>query len=197
MIVAFDANFLLMLFDKKAKAPKRAGKAQIRDAQCRIDLLVQDFSKKRSKILIPAPALAEFLLLAADSYKDYLAEITKSPVFEVAPFDDPACMELVEFSLAQGKPQKRDPVTTWAKLKYDRQIIAIAKVHRAKTIYTTDDGLGNFAIQIGINRVDLEDLPEPPPVQEEFPFPARPQSGAPLVLVKTTEANVEQSEVTE
>jgi len=176
MITAFDANFLLMLFDKKVKVPKRVGRPVIRDAQERIDLLVQDLAKKRSKIVLPTPALAEFLLLASDSYGKYIAEIKKYAVFEVFGFDDPSCIELVDLSLLHGKPKKFKPEDTWAKLKYDRQIVAIAKANRAVSIYTTDDGLGAFAEQCGLKRVDLEDLPELPPVQETLALHAGPKS---------------------
>jgi hypothetical protein len=168
MIVLFDANFLLMLFDEKARAPKRAGKPVIKNASERIELLVQDLSKKRTKIIVPTPALAEFLLMASDSYDRYLAEIKKRTVFEVFGFDDPACIELVDMSLALGKPKKNKPEDTWAKLKYDRQIIAIGKVNRAQQVYTTDDGVRNLAIQAGMKPIDLEDLPEPPPRQTQL-----------------------------
>jgi hypothetical protein len=154
-----------MLFDARAKVPKRSGRPVIKNAKERIELLVEDLSKKKAKVIIPTPALAEFCLLASDAYEQYVKEIKRRPAFEIAGFDDIACIELIDLSLAHGKPKKSRPEDTWAKLKYDRQIVAISKAGRA-TIYSTDDGVKSFALQVGLEPIDLEDLQEPPLKQE-------------------------------
>jgi hypothetical protein len=103
--------------------------------------------------------------MASDSYDQYIAEIKKRTVFEILGFDEAACIELVDMSLSLGKPKRRTPEDTWAKLKYDRQIIAIAKAGRARRVYTTDDGVRALALEVGLVPVDLEELPAPPPKQ--------------------------------
>ena len=50
---------------------------------------------------------------------------------------------------------------TWVKVKYDRQIVAIAKVAHADTIYTDDEGLRGFAEAQGLSVVKLAELPLP------------------------------------
>ena len=166
MIALFDANFLILLFDAKAPAPSRPGRFKILDAQRRIQNLVDDLAKKRVKIIIPTPALSEFMLLTPDAYTSYLTEIRKRSVFEICSFDDAACVELVEYSMQLGNPKRKpDRVETWAKLKYDRLILAVAKVNRVTELYTNDDGVRDLALQLGIKPIDLEHLPVPPPEQ--------------------------------
>jgi hypothetical protein len=51
---------------------------------------------------------------------------------------------------------------TWAKVKYDRQIVAIAKVCGATTIYSDDDGIAALGKEANIQVVKLWELPLPP-----------------------------------
>jgi hypothetical protein len=51
---------------------------------------------------------------------------------------------------------------TWAKLKFDRQIIAIAKVNCAKSIYSDDFGVKSVATANGLKTVHTWELPLPP-----------------------------------
>lgn len=50
----------------------------------------------------------------------------------------------------------------WVKVKFDRQIVAIAKVASANIIYTDDEGLRSFAEAQGLRVVRLAELPLPP-----------------------------------
>jgi hypothetical protein len=168
VIYLFDTGFLHLLFDDRAKVPKdRHGKPTVDRIQERIDYLVQTISQRRGKIVIAAPSLAEFLLLAEEKYADYLTIIRRKSVFEVAGFDDPEAVELAEHWKKHGDRKKLKPNTsdTWAKMKYDRQIVAIAVTRRIECIYSTDKDLHRFAEQLNIKSCDIADLPLPPPRQ--------------------------------
>ena len=158
-----------MLFDPNARVPyDPVQKKPIVDrAQERIDHLVQTMSQRHDKVVIPAPALAEFMFLAADRRIEYLTLIRRKAVFEIAGFNDSEAVELVEYSLRISPTKKlkaRSP-ETWAKLNYDRQIIAIAATHRVEAIYSMDNGVHILAGLVGIKSYGLLDLPLPPPVQ--------------------------------
>jgi hypothetical protein len=78
------------LFDDKARVPRdKSGKPIVDRAQERIDFLVQTMSYRKDKIIVPSPALAEFMLLASDKWNEYLTIIRRKSVFEIAGFDDP------------------------------------------------------------------------------------------------------------
>lgn len=48
-------------------------------------------------------------------------------------------------------------------MKFDRQIVAIAKVSGAKTIYSTDKEVLSLPKKEGLQAVSLDELPMPPP----------------------------------
>ena len=62
-----------------------------------------------------------------------------------------------------GEDGKRNGLDgTYAKIKYDRQIVAIAKVEGVKTLYSDDKNIYKFAGRYGITVIRIADLPLPP-----------------------------------
>lgn len=49
-----------------------------------------------------------------------------------------------------------------AKVKFDRQIIATARVNRAKSIFSDDENVGKFALAHAMTVISIWDLPLPP-----------------------------------
>jgi len=175
VICLFDAGFLHILFDEKARVPRDPkGKPIIDRAQDRIDFLVQTIGERRdNKIILPTPALTEFMLLAEDRYADYLTIIRRRSIFEISGFDDPESVELVEHWRKFGDHRKKlrmGTPETWAKMKYDRQIAAIAVTRRVDRIYSTDSDLKKYADELQIKYVGLTNLPLPPTSQVPLPF---------------------------
>jgi predicted nucleic acid-binding protein len=165
VIGLFDAGFIYILFDDRARVPRDAkGKLVVDRAQDRVDFLVQTISERKDKIILPSPALTEFMLLSVDRYRDYLAIIRRKAVFEIAGYDEPEAIELVEHwqQFGDGNKLKRGAAETYAKLKYDRQIAAIAKTRRVECIYSTDSDLEKYADQLNIKFCNLIHLPLPP-----------------------------------
>ncbi|HEV8039027.1 MAG TPA: hypothetical protein VGP62_09200, partial [Bryobacteraceae bacterium] len=56
------------------------------------------------------------------------------------------------------------------KIKFDRQIVAIAKVEGADAIYSTDPDVSKHAQKVGIKCLGIADLPTAPSVQEELSY---------------------------
>lgn len=161
MTAAIDTSLLLLLLDPNTPVPKdETGKA-IPDAQKRVLHLLNELSKARRKLIIPTPVLSEMLLLTQTAGQQYLEKINKSRAFVVAPFDQKAAIELAlmtALSKRQAKKLRAGSAVTAAKLKFDRQIVAIAKVNGAKTIYAGDGDLATFAKDNGIEAIKLEEL---------------------------------------
>lgn len=176
MIYLFDTTFLYVLFDPSAPVPwdKERNKPVYRGRE-RIEHLVKILSEKKSKIVLPTPALAEFMLFAGENWGDYLSIIKKRAVFEIAGFNDSESIELVQYcrTFTGGLKTKIPSKSTWAKVKYDHQIAAIAKTHRVHTIYSDDCDLKTVASRLDIPCLGVGDLPLPPPAQmsliEELP----------------------------
>lgn len=82
-------------------------------------------------------------------------------------------------------------VATWAKVKFDRQIVAIAKVFNATMIYTDDSDVRALAAAENIPVTGVAELPLPPPkTQMEMPL-------APPAAVEQTDVIIPESEETE
>ena len=171
-MVVFDASFLILAFD-----PQAAGRERTPRLQERVDMLLADLSKAKSKILIPTPALSESSVKAD---MKILQTLNTSSGFKIVPFDERAAIEAAELTKnAVRESDKRDPVVaaTWSKIKFDRQIVAIAKVENAEAIYTTDPEICKHAQKVGMPCLGIADLPVPPAVQEPLPLSGEGSEG--------------------
>jgi hypothetical protein len=80
------------------------------------------------------------------------------------PFDERAAIELAAMELAdRGKGGKKaGSDAPYQKVKFDRQIVAVAKVNDAHTIYSDDDDVRKFATKAGMKVVSTWELVIPP-----------------------------------
>jgi predicted nucleic acid-binding protein len=166
-MVSMDTGYLGLLIHPAAKPPiDPATKKPLVRAKDRIEKLVDDLNAASDRVVIPTPVLCEFLVLAENDGQQYLAELFNQPGFYIRPFDQLAAIELAAMELlARGKGGKRIPAaasTPWQKVKFDRQIVAISKVHQVHTIYSDDNDVRVLAENIGIKVVPSWELPLPP-----------------------------------
>jgi hypothetical protein len=134
----------------------------------RVEYLLETLRKQDERIIIPAPAFSEFLVLAGEDGPLYLAKIREMSIFRVVPFDNRAAIELADIEIAiRAKLGKRGsvPEADWQKVKFDRQIVAIAKSHGARCIYSDDPHIEKHGKDCGIEVIPLSKLPLPPAVQ--------------------------------
>jgi hypothetical protein len=107
--------------------------------------------------------------------------ISNSSAIRIAPFDLRAAVEAAEMTKnAMRDGDKKDPTVsaTWAKIKFDRQIVAISKVEGVDVIYSTDSDVARHARSVGIECRGIADLPPAPSVQERLRFEAEAVAGA-------------------
>jgi predicted nucleic acid-binding protein len=144
-MVIFDTTFLTFLFVPNAKCG-------VERARERVDFVISDLHGEGEKVGIPTPVLSEILIKTGHSTQQIVSDLTKGTRFQILPFDTIAAIEAAEIAIdAQKKgPKRGDSKETWAKVKYDRQIVAIARVHKARIIYSDDPGLRNLAESLGI-----------------------------------------------
>jgi predicted nucleic acid-binding protein len=166
-MVATDSTFLALMLHPQAKpCLDPATKRPIKSVTERIDKLLEDLDAARERIILPTPALSEFLVLANDEAAAYLTEIHQKSAILIKPFDEMAAVELASMEIAaRKKGRKRSPAsddTPWQKVKFDRQIVAIAKVNGARVIYTDDQDVINIAEEEGIKAVRCSELEIPP-----------------------------------
>jgi predicted nucleic acid-binding protein len=155
-MVAIDNTFLSLMLHPRAKPPNDPATGKpVERIEDRIDKLIEDLDSESERIILPTPVLSEFLILAGRDGPAYLEKLSDMKNILVKPFDQVAAIELaaieVEDRLKEGK--RAGSASPWAKLRFDRQIVAIAKTNGATRIYSDDEDVMKFATRIGIKEV--------------------------------------------
>jgi hypothetical protein len=135
-------------------------KHPIADAKERVNFLISDLNGRGDQILIPTPALSEILVRSGKARNSIIQRLTKNPRFMLAAFDLRAALELaVMTDAALSRSDKKDgSPATWAKVKFDRQIVAISKVERLSCIYSEDDDVRSIGKREGLSVLGVSDI---------------------------------------
>jgi hypothetical protein len=169
-MIVFDATFAMLLIDQKASVPTDADTGQpFLNARERIEYFL---STCEDRVVIPTPALAECLVGASGNTSELFNKLKNSYRMGIEPFDELAAIEVALMSEAESVSKGQLGDITKAKVKYDRQIIAIAKVIGASTIYSDDANLKSRAMREGIKGVGLGEMSLPaisPQIDMDFP----------------------------
>jgi hypothetical protein len=163
-MVVFDTSCILLTLDPKTRPPidPKTGVA-LTNYKKRVDFLIQRLGNAKEEIVIPTPVLSEFLVGAGQNRHEYIEKFISSRHFTIAEFDMLAAIELALLNDPDLNSQKRlNDTLTKAKIRFDRQVISIAKVRGAKTIYAGDGPLADCARDNGIQAIMTWELPEPP-----------------------------------
>ena len=165
MLVAFDADVLSMVLNPSIDPPIDPTTGQPTEkVRERLEYLLAELEKDKTRVIIPTPALSEFLVIAEESGPDYLSAIDRQAMFSVEPFDTRAAIEAAASTRAAiAKGNKKSGTTgVWQAVKADRQIVAIAKVLGVARIYSDDSDMQNIASESGIEVIAVWQLPPPP-----------------------------------
>lgn len=167
-MVVFDSTTLLLVLDPRSKPPvdPKSGQPAQKAAE-RIEYLIDTLHNDDAKILIPTPVLSEVLVNAGSAMTRYLDILNGQRVFRIAPFDEKAAIEAAiahRSALDRGgiRIDAANPDATRAKIKFDRQIVAIAKAEGAEVIYSDDDDVIGYAQQSGLKAYRTSELELPP-----------------------------------
>jgi hypothetical protein len=163
MITVFDTTTLSTILIPGATAGNRKTKKAIKHAKERVDLLIETIAADDGQIIIPAPVLSEVIVKIPDKTDELLKRIRSSPWFKVEGFDAAAAVELgLRTSRAMAAGDKREGLQTdWTKIKFDRQIVAIAIVANAEEIISDDADIAAIGERWDVRVRSVEDLPIP------------------------------------
>jgi predicted nucleic acid-binding protein len=151
-MIAFDASILIALNHRRTTE----------DQMLRLRALQADAERRRTKIVIPTPALAEYLAGAGAARATVYERLQQSKVFRIAPFGERAAYECaIMHDVAKPKASRRSEGNSWAKAKYDWQIVAIAKVEGVEALYTLDDDIVRLGREHDVRVIDLDAMPLP------------------------------------
>ena len=162
-MVVFDNSIFCLTLHPDAKP-----RSEIDRAKDRVQFLVETLRDRKETVIIPTPVLSEFLVFAAKDAPSYLLKIRESSALRIEPFDERASIELADMEItARGHGEKRGSASSsqWQKVKFDRQIVAIARVHSVSVIYSDDPHIAAHGKDCGVPVVGSADLPLPPAQQ--------------------------------
>lgn len=172
MRVVLDSNVLIQVLsnakpDINLIDPKTG--LVVDRAEARADALVERIDRHGGQILIPTPVLSEYLFgVNPESIQSHLELIGGFACFEVVSFDEIAAVECARMITSQELKQL-DPTSSKAKLRFDRQIISIAKANNADEIWTHDAPLMLKAESLNIKVKSLADIDaKPHQIEAEF-----------------------------
>ena len=167
-MVVFDSSVLLLVLDPKAKPPVDSATGEsVARAPERIDRLIEELSAAKEKIIIPTPVLCEVLVRADAAMSEYLDALNRNAAFRIVPFDQKAAIEAaiaMNEALNSGGLRANAPTADVkkSKIKFDRQIVAIAKAEGAHTVYSDDKDVHSYASRAGLKAIRTADLDLPP-----------------------------------
>jgi predicted nucleic acid-binding protein len=164
-MVVIDATILMLFLRPEVSIPAGPGGVRVNLARERIEFLIQQLEKARTKIIVPTPVLSEVLVRAGSvASQEIVEKLNSLAVFRVESFDARAAIEVAAMTrrdLDRAGNKRGKATGPWAKIKYDRQIVAIAKIARATTIYSDDADIRAIAGAEDIQVVGIAELPVP------------------------------------
>lgn len=127
----------------------------------RISNLFDELTKKQTVVGIAAPSWAEFLVKTNEATKDLISIVNKNSSIKILPFDMAAAAEsafILRTIISSSGDKRGGNDSSWQQIKFDRQILAIARVNQAEMIYTNDNELIKEANKLNIKTCKTEDL---------------------------------------
>ncbi len=164
-MIALDTTALSLLFVPGTTVLRLGTTVPIKLAKERLDALVQRIADAKQQILIPTPVLSEIMVrMTPNQISELLVKLNGSVWFRIEAFDSAAAVELgIRTSAAIAAGDKREGLagSPWAKVKFDRQIVAIAIIAQASEIISDDADVKAIGERWGIKVTSIEDLPIP------------------------------------
>jgi hypothetical protein len=187
-VIIFDASYLVIMMYPRPEVAKDRENKPVAQFVERVANLAASLDVSNTVIGVPAPAMSEVLVRAGNSRHKYIATLSDTWKFQIIPFDARAAIETGEL-VARVKSRK-EQWATWAKVKFDIQIVATAKAESATVIYSDDKDIENLAKRLNIKVVRICDLPLPP-APEVKAIEAGPV-GTQMLLLSHTESEQPQ-----
>ena len=163
-MIVFDTTTLSILFLPGVAVGNRLTAKPITHAKERIDALIERIAADEDVILIPTPVLSELIVKIPARADELLKKFRASPWFKIESFDPAAAVELgLRTAKAMAAGDKREGLQAdWTKVKFDRQIVAIALVNNASEIISDDADVAAIGERWGVKVTSIEELPLPP-----------------------------------
>lgn len=129
---------------------------------------IESLFDNTNQVIVPMPVFAEFLVGARENEDTWLESLTRKPRFTIAPFDRRSAYECAELAhriramSPNGTKRGNGRKDAWQKVKFDRQILAIAQANGCDLLVCADGELKDEAISLGMRALAVREIPLPP-----------------------------------
>jgi predicted nucleic acid-binding protein len=164
-VIIFDSSYLVVLLHPNPAPAKDRENKPVSQFKERVAHLTATMDTSNDTIGVPTPAMAEVLVRSGTARPKYVSVLSDTWKFQILPFDSRAAIEAAD--LIAAIKSRKEKWETWAKVKFDIQIVSIAKAESATLIYSDDKDIENFAKRFNIRVVRICDLPLPPTEEEK------------------------------
>lgn len=166
MKIVIDTNILVQIMQNGSATDlydPETGEV-IQNAFERAEALVEWIDSIKGVVVLPAPVIAEYLLgIDRGHFQLHLDMLNGFKCIEISPFDQLAAIECAML-VSNQELKQLDPDAKMAKLKFDRQILAVALASGAKEIWTHDKQLFKRSRAVGLPAKSLASI-DPKPMQ--------------------------------
>lgn len=171
--VVFDSSFVVAAFDPVVVSA--GGAEPNEDWRPRLDQCLLRLDREKARIVVPTPVLAEVFVKRPERMGGFLRTRQRSSRFLIGEFGAAAAAVAADL-MQRHWPSPKARSIEWSRhrLKFDLQILAIARVANATCIYTNDKELAELARAERISAVRFRDLPPAGPGQPSLPLSAPP-----------------------
>jgi predicted nucleic acid-binding protein len=170
-VVCLDTMILIWGVKKEAA---QGQEMRIKDAEA----FLKNLEEEGAVVIIPAPVISEVLVRVPPDRVASVAEYM-SAHFRVMPFDAPCAVVAAKLrQTIEGSGARKeltDSGRTWRQVKVDIQVAAVAIVHGAACLYSSDGEMAKVACGL----IEVKDMPRahvpelPFPIEGEAPPRAR------------------------
>ena len=166
MKVIIDTNILMLDVEPQGTWINPRDNTEVDNVHLRAKALKDYIEQIGGVIIIPTPVLAEYLVgIDKEKHIDHVNLISSMSCFELVSFDEIAAIECAKLpSLQELKQLIKSAESTSNKIKFDRQIISIAKANNVNEVWSHDKNVFKKCSDIGISIKSLADI-NPPPEQ--------------------------------
>ena len=171
MKIIIDTNILVQVFSGNPKSEQVYTDPNngdiVKDINLRAEALVGYISNGKGTVIIPAPVLAEYLIgIDKEHQITHINMINGKSCFEIYSFDEIAAYECANLPTLQELKQL-DLNLIASKIKFDRQIVSIAKASNIDEVWTHDKNIFEICKREGIVVKSLADISVP---SKQFEF---------------------------
>ncbi|WP_312953901.1 type II toxin-antitoxin system VapC family toxin [Atlantibacter hermannii] len=175
--IIVDTNILICLMKKNSASTNLLaddGFSKIDNLELRSRALLDHIERQGGTIAIPAPVLAEYLLgIEGERNKHaHVETISSMNCFEIIPFEELAAVEcslLPSIHEFKQFAKEKNSNQTANKIRFDRQIISIAKANGITEIWSSDGEVIKKGREIGIDVKSISEI-QPIPLSDQFPL---------------------------